>query len=302
MIGAGDHGRRASAVLDPDRLRLIVEDVCPAARGAERSQVAWPTANRWAQRYPAAGEAGMPDRSSRPPPQPTGNPGNGHTQDRVPTLKTAPRTGRDPRPGRGGTLHRPPGAAPMPDQPTHHLDRTNGDPIRRYEHPACGRRPWSVDRFRATAVSKESDHPGASGRPNRAAPSGWAYAATASSPGSCRRLPPARSQIVVLELGTAIPKPPAGEASTARSSASVSGSECNAAGRTASTRPSTIKHTPRPTSSRGSTCCIPTDQSRPSPGHHTTAFRRLVGSRARNDRAVIAGPDLKRSTISLYPR
>ncbi len=46
--------------------RLIVEDGLPIAQAAQRFQVAWPTAKRWAQRYLEFGEAGMADQSSRP--------------------------------------------------------------------------------------------------------------------------------------------------------------------------------------------------------------------------------------------
>ncbi len=53
----------ANAALTPRaRLRLarlIVEDGWPIARAAERFQVSWPTAKRWAERYRQAGEAGM---------------------------------------------------------------------------------------------------------------------------------------------------------------------------------------------------------------------------------------------------
>ena len=60
----------ANAALTPRaRLRLarlIVEQGWPIARAAERYDVSWPTAKRWAERYAAMGEAGMQDRSSRP--------------------------------------------------------------------------------------------------------------------------------------------------------------------------------------------------------------------------------------------
>ena len=46
--------------------RLIVEEGLPIAQAAQRLQIAWPTAKRWAERYRAEGEAGMRDRSSRP--------------------------------------------------------------------------------------------------------------------------------------------------------------------------------------------------------------------------------------------
>ena len=50
--------------------RLIVDDGWPIARAAERFQVSWPTAKRWADRYRQLGAAGMADRSSRPHRQP----------------------------------------------------------------------------------------------------------------------------------------------------------------------------------------------------------------------------------------
>jgi hypothetical protein len=46
--------------------RLIVEEGWPIARAAERYEVSWPTAKRWAERYRLHGAAGMTDRSSRP--------------------------------------------------------------------------------------------------------------------------------------------------------------------------------------------------------------------------------------------
>ena len=65
----------ANAALSPrGRLklaRLIVEDGWPVARAAERFQVSWPTAKRWADRYRDLGPGGMQDRSSRPLRQPT---------------------------------------------------------------------------------------------------------------------------------------------------------------------------------------------------------------------------------------
>jgi transposase InsO family protein len=68
----------ANAALTPKaRLkigRLIVDDGWPVARAAERFQVSWPTAKRWADRYRELGAAGMQDRSSRPHHQPTRTP------------------------------------------------------------------------------------------------------------------------------------------------------------------------------------------------------------------------------------
>jgi transposase len=64
----------ANAALTPKaRLkiaRLIVDEHWPIVRAAERFDVSWPTAKRWADRYRIAGEAGMDDRSSRPHHQP----------------------------------------------------------------------------------------------------------------------------------------------------------------------------------------------------------------------------------------
>jgi transposase InsO family protein len=60
----------ANAALTPKaRLklaRLIVDEGWPIARAAERYDVSWPTAKRWAERYRQGGVAGMDDRSSRP--------------------------------------------------------------------------------------------------------------------------------------------------------------------------------------------------------------------------------------------
>ena len=60
----------ANAALTPKaRLRLarpIVEEHWAVARAAERYDVSWPTAKRWADRYRDAGEAGMGDRSFTP--------------------------------------------------------------------------------------------------------------------------------------------------------------------------------------------------------------------------------------------
>ena len=46
--------------------RLIIDDGWPIAQAAQRFQVAWPTAKRWADRYHHEGPSGMLDRSSRP--------------------------------------------------------------------------------------------------------------------------------------------------------------------------------------------------------------------------------------------
>ncbi|AGL16139.1 transposase-like protein [Actinoplanes sp. N902-109] len=50
---------------------VVVDDSWSLARAAERYDVSWHTANKWAQRYRAEGQAGLPDRSSRPHRQPS---------------------------------------------------------------------------------------------------------------------------------------------------------------------------------------------------------------------------------------
>jgi len=54
--------------------RCVVEDGWPLRRAAERFQVSAPTAKRWADRYRAAGPAGMADRPSRPHHSPRATP------------------------------------------------------------------------------------------------------------------------------------------------------------------------------------------------------------------------------------
>ncbi|SFN33804.1 helix-turn-helix domain-containing protein, partial [Mycetocola miduiensis] len=60
----------ANAALTPrQRLRvarLIIDQGWPVSQAAKAFNCSWPTANRWAERYAAMGEAGMQDRSSRP--------------------------------------------------------------------------------------------------------------------------------------------------------------------------------------------------------------------------------------------
>jgi hypothetical protein len=64
------HATHANAALTPRaRLRLgqlVVDHGWPVARAAERYDVSWKTAHKWAQRYRLEGAAGMMDRSSAP--------------------------------------------------------------------------------------------------------------------------------------------------------------------------------------------------------------------------------------------
>lgn len=118
--------------------RLIVEDGLPITQAAQRFQVAWPTAKRWADRYREHGHHGMRDRSSRP-----------HHSPRTTPARLVRRIVRDRM-----RLHLGPieiGARQnMPASTMHrvltraglhrltHLDRVTGEPIRRYEHPHPG--------------------------------------------------------------------------------------------------------------------------------------------------------------------
>ena len=132
----------ANAALTPRaRLRLarlVVEQGWPVARAAERYDVSWATANRWARRYAQTGPAGMTDRSCRPHRSPGRTP--------APVVRAIVRLRWRKRLGPvaiGAQL----GA---PASTVHavlvrcrvsrltQLDRTTGEPVRRYEHPRPG--------------------------------------------------------------------------------------------------------------------------------------------------------------------
>jgi transposase InsO family protein len=132
----------ANAALTPRaRLRLaqlIVEHGWPVARAAERYDVSWPTAKRWADRYRQAGPAGMADRSSRPHHSPRRTP--------APVVRSIVHLRWKQRLGPvaiGAKLG-------LPASTVHavltrcrlnklwHIDRATGEPIRRYEHPHPG--------------------------------------------------------------------------------------------------------------------------------------------------------------------
>ena len=72
------HATHANAALTPRaRLRLarlIVDHGWSVARAAERYDVSWKTATKWAARYRSEGPGGMADRSSRPHRQPNRTP------------------------------------------------------------------------------------------------------------------------------------------------------------------------------------------------------------------------------------
>jgi len=72
------HATHANAALTPRaRLRLarlVVDEDWSIPRAAERYDVSWRTAKKWADRYRCEGPAGMVDRSSRPHRQPNRTP------------------------------------------------------------------------------------------------------------------------------------------------------------------------------------------------------------------------------------
>src|SRR5215218_9471447 len=72
------HATHANAALTPRaRLRLarlIVDQDWSIPRAAERYDVSWRTAKKWADRHRAEGPDGMSDRSSRPHRQPNRTP------------------------------------------------------------------------------------------------------------------------------------------------------------------------------------------------------------------------------------
>lgn len=132
----------ANAALTPRaRLRLarlIVEEGWPVARAAERFQVSWPTARRWADRYRESGSAGMQDRSSRPHSQPNRTPPplvrkivHVRWKRRVGPVEIAGIVGVP-----ASTVHavlRRCGISRLSA-----VDRATGEPVRRYQHPHPG--------------------------------------------------------------------------------------------------------------------------------------------------------------------
>jgi len=118
--------------------RLIVDDGLPIAHAAQRFQVAWPTAKRWAERYRELGEAGMGDRSSRPHHSPTRTrPAQVRAivRDRI-RLRLGPIEIGARQNIPASTVHRVLTRCSL--HRLGHVDRVTGEPIRRYEHPAPG--------------------------------------------------------------------------------------------------------------------------------------------------------------------
>jgi transposase InsO family protein len=132
----------ANAALTPRaRLRLarlIVDHGWSPARAAERYDVSWKTASKWAQRYRDEGVAGMADRSSRPHRQPnrTATP----LVRKIVHLRCKQRLGpvaiADRLAMASSTVHAVLIRCRL--NRLSHLDRATGEPIRRYEHPHPG--------------------------------------------------------------------------------------------------------------------------------------------------------------------
>jgi transposase InsO family protein len=132
----------ANAALTPrHRLKLaraIVEDGWTVSYAAGVFHVAWPTANRWAERYRQAGEAGMHDRSSRPHRSPRRTPApivrkivHLRWKKRLGPVAIADRLGLAP-----STVHAV--LVRCRINRLSHIDRRTGEPIRRYEHAHPG--------------------------------------------------------------------------------------------------------------------------------------------------------------------
>jgi transposase InsO family protein len=136
------HATHANAALTPRaRLRLarlVVDQGWSIPRAAERYDVSWRTAKKWADRYRAEGPAGMADRSSRPHRQANRTPRP--VVRKIVHLRWKQRLGPIQIGDRLG----------IPASTVHavlvrcrlnrlsHLDRVTGEPIRRYEHAHPG--------------------------------------------------------------------------------------------------------------------------------------------------------------------
>src|SRR3954467_14961277 len=136
------HATHANAALTPRaRLRLarlIVERGWPIPRAAERYDVSWRTAKKWAERYRLEGPAGMVDRSSRPHRRPNRTPQP--TVRKIVHLRWKQRLGPvqigDQLGMPASTVHAV--LVRCRINRVHHPARATGEPIRRYEHAHPG--------------------------------------------------------------------------------------------------------------------------------------------------------------------
>jgi transposase InsO family protein len=136
------HATHANAALTPRaRLRLgrlIVDHGWSPARAAERYDVSWRTAKKWADRYRDEGAAGMLDRSSAPHRQPNRTPApvvrkivHLRWKQRLGPVEIADRLGLA-----SSTVHAV--LVRCRINRISHIDRATGEPIRRYEHEKPG--------------------------------------------------------------------------------------------------------------------------------------------------------------------
>jgi transposase InsO family protein len=128
----------ANAALTPRaRLRLarlVVDQGWPIARAAERYDVSWPTAKRWADRYRQLGPGGMEDASSRPRHSPNRIPQpvvrkivHVRWKQRLGPVQIAEQVGVAP-----STVHKV--LVRCGISRLSRTGRVSGEPIRRYEH------------------------------------------------------------------------------------------------------------------------------------------------------------------------
>jgi transposase InsO family protein len=117
---------------------LIIDQGWPVPRAAERYDVSWKTAKKWADRYAAEGPAGMNDRSSRPHHQPNRTPQplvrkivHLRWKQRLGPVEIGDRLGMA-----SSTVHAVLVRCRL--NRLTHVDRATGEPIRRYEHQRPG--------------------------------------------------------------------------------------------------------------------------------------------------------------------
>ena len=136
------HATHANAALTPrarlKMAKLIVDDGWKIPRAAERYDVSWKTAKKWADRYRDEGEAGMFDRSSRPRHQPNRTPApvvrkivHLRWKQRLGPVEIADRLGMQ-----SSTVYAVLVRCRL--NRLTHIDRATGEPIRRYEHEKPG--------------------------------------------------------------------------------------------------------------------------------------------------------------------
>jgi transposase InsO family protein len=136
------HATHSNAALTPRaRLklaRLIVDEKWSPARAAERYDVSWRTAAKWADRYRTEGSTAMNDRSSRPHRQPNRTPAP--VVRKIVHLRWKQRLGPVEIGDRLGMASSTVHAVLVRCRLNRltHIDRATGEPIRRYEHEHPG--------------------------------------------------------------------------------------------------------------------------------------------------------------------